>query len=350
MKGGQVLVVNFGADTHKAWLELAAVDEPGRRIAARRFANDETGCVEALEWIRSFGGKRVIGVEGSGLYGAALTRILIEAGEDVREVPALLVHGERKKRHSQGKSDRVDAFSVAKVVATGEGLCALKFSKLHEELKLLVDERKSLVRMKTQLINQIHCDLVILHPGYEKQLPRLNRRVHLAKARTLLEGETSVRQGLALHRLDEIDRTLSRIAALEKTIKEKVVASGTTLHRQCGLSYLLAATILGEVGHPSRVGSEGAFAMLNGTAPVEASSGKVQHHRLNRRGNRQLNYAIHTVALVRARSDERSRAFMSKKRQEGKSYKDAMRCLKRHVSNDVYRRLINDAKSVQFED
>jgi transposase len=99
--------VNFGADTHKAWFELAVVDHLGRRLESRRFANDEVGCVEALQWIRSFEGQKVIGIEGSGLYGAALTRVLIEAGEDVREVPTLMVHGERKKRHSQSKSDRV---------------------------------------------------------------------------------------------------------------------------------------------------------------------------------------------------------------------------------------------------
>lgn len=342
------MVVNFGADTHKAWFELAVVDELGRRIEARRFANDEAGFIEALRWIRSFKGARVIGIEGSGLYGAALTRVLIQAGEDVREVPALLVHGERKRRHSQGKSDRVDAFSVAKAVAIGEGLCTPKFSRLHEELKLLVDERKSVVRARTQLINQIHCDLVILRPGYEKQIPNLNRKHHLAKARALLKEECSLRASLALDRLDEIDRISARIGALERKIKEMVLSSGTTLHHQRGISYLLAATLLGEVGQLSRVGTEGAFAMLNGTAPVEASSGKVVHHRLNRRGNRQLNYAIHTVALVRARSDERSKAFMLKKRQEGKSYKDAMRCLKRHVSNDIYRRMISDLDSMNL--
>lgn len=340
--------MNFGADTHKTWLELAAVDHLGRRLEAKRFANDEVGCVEALEWIRSFDVTRVIGIEGSGFYGAALTRVLSEAGEDVREVPALLVHGERKKRHSQGKSDRVDAFSVAKVVAIGEGLCKPKFSKVHEELKLLVDERKSLVRVKTQLINQIHCDLVILRPGYDKQIPSLNRKYQLARARAVLKEDGSLRASLALDRLDEIDRISARIGVLERRIKEMVLASGTTLHHQHGISYLLAATILGEVGHLSRVGSEGAFAMLNGTAPLEASSGKVVHHRLNRRGNRQLNYAIHTVAVVRARSDERSKAFMLKKRQEGKSYKDAMRCLKRHISNDIYRLMISDLNSMNL--
>lgn len=337
--------MNFGGDTHKSSFVLAAVDALGSEIAWKEFDNHRAGCLEALRWIRSFEGTRLIGIEGTGMYGALLARVLMEAGEQVREVPTLLVRGERKKTPSKGKSDRVDAFAVAKVVAKEEGLTEPKSSPVCEELKLLVDERASLVQTKTQLINQLHADLVMLRPGYERQIPRLTRKIHFSQVRKMLRGERSIRGLLVRERLSEIDRILARVSRLEALIKEKVIESGTTLHHQRGIGFVLAGMILGEVGHASRIPTEGAFAMLSGTAPIEASSGKVKHHRLNRRGNRRLNYAIHSIALVRSRSDAATRAFMLKKRAEGKSYRDAMRCLKRHISNSIYRQLRRDEVS-----
>lgn len=334
--------VCLGVDPHKDSLELAACDQLGQKLSSAEFLNTEDGCSDALIWIQGFEGKLLIGVECSGSFGAVLTRRLVEAGLEVREVPALLTHGERKRRPSQGKSDRVDALAIARAVARGEGLALPKLAGIFEELKLLVDERKSLVQRKTQLVNKIHSDLVILRPGYHRAIPKLTRKCHILKAKELVGADQSTRGFLARKRLEEVERLISEIALMEKLIKAKVLESGTSLHKQYGISFVLAATILGEVGDPSRIRSEAAFAMLNGTAPVEASSGRVKHHRLNRRGNREINYAIHTVAVVRARRDERTRVFLSKKLAEGKTSKDAMRCLKRHISNDVYRQMIRD--------
>lgn len=334
--------VNFGVDPHKDSHEIAACDELRQKLNCAEFSSSEDGVSDALGWIQGFEGELLIGVECSGSFGAVITRRLIEAGLEVREVPALLTHGERKRRPSQGKSDRIDALAIARAVARGEGLALPKLADVFEELKLLVDERKSHVRRKTQLVNKIHSDLVILRPGYHRAIPKLARKSHISKAKELLDTDQSVRGMLVKARLEEVERLISQIAQIEKLIKAKVKESGTSLHDQYGISFVLAATILGEVGHPSRIRSEAAFAMLNGTAPVEASSGRVKHHRLNRRGNREINYAIHTVAVVRARRDQRSRAFLSKKLAEGKTSKDAMRCLKRHISNDVYRQMIRD--------
>lgn len=126
-----------------------------------------------------------------------------------------------------------------------------------------------------------------------------------------------------------------------------MVQSGTSLHTGQGISYVLAATILGEVGDTSRIRSETAFAMFNGTAPVQVSSGRHHHHRLNRRGNRQLNQATHTAAVVRMRRDDRSKNYVLKKLSEGKSKKDAMRCLKRHISNEIYRLMIKECLGLE---
>lgn len=272
---------------------------------------------------------------------------LADAGFKVFEVPALLTHGERRRRPAQGKSDPVDALAIARAVARGDGLANPKLGGIYEELKLLVDERKSLVVRKTQLVNKTHCDLVILRPGYHHQIPNLSRRCHVLRAKKLVGRDRSTRGSLITHRLKEIERLMSQIACLEKLIKVKVLESGTSLHTQTGISYVLAASILGEVGNPSRIRSEAAFAMFNGTAPVQASSGRHDHHRLNRRGNRVLNYAIHTTAVVRMRRDERSKTYVLKKLSEGKTRKDAMRCLKRHISNEIYRLMIRECSGLE---
>ncbi len=334
--------MRVGVDPHKDSLELAACDELGRKSNSAEFPNTIKGCQQALEWIRKLGSDVEIGIECSGTFGAVLARMLNGGGFKVLEVPTLLTYGERRRRPAQGKSDPVDALAIARAVARGDGLSLPKFGGVCEEMKLLVDERKSLVSRKTQLVNKTHSDLVILRPGYHRQIPNLSRRSHVLKAKRLVGRDRSTRGSLIIQRLAEIERLISQIASLEKLIKAKVIESGTSLHTRQGISYVLAATILGEVGHPSRIRSEAAFAMFNGTAPVQASSGRHNHHRLNRRGNRELNYAIHTAAVVRMRRDEKTKTYILKKLSEGKSRKDAMRCLKRHISNEIYRSMITD--------
>lgn len=338
----------MGIDTHKESFDVGVVDEKASEVAFGSFRNDPEGLIEARRWIQGHEGERIIGIECSGSYGAPIARALIEAGEEVKEVPPMLAHRERRKAPSKGKSDRVDAFAIARVVARGDGLSQPRIGGVNEELKLLVDERKTLVRAKTQLANQTHSDLVVMTPGYQKQVPRITRKINIVQVRKLLRGDRSMRATLIFDRLDDIDRLITRIAKIDQMIKQKLIESKTTLHHQPGISFVLAATILGESGGSSRLRSEAAFAMLNGTAPVQASSGKVQHHRLNRRGNRRLNWAVHTVAVVRLRADEASKAYILKKKLEGKSQKDAMRCLKRHISNAIYRQMVKDEISLQI--
>lgn len=337
----------MGIDTHKGSFDVGVVDHKSSEVDFGRFTNDQPGLDEAKQWIQAHEGERIIGVECSGSYGAPIARTLVQAGEQVKEVPPLLAHRERRREPSKGKSDRVDAFAIARVVARGEGLSTPRMGGIYDDLKLLVDERTSLVRAKTQLANQTHSDLVVGYPGYQDKIPRIARKANIGEVRQLLRADRSMRASLIRDRLTDIERLLVRIAKIDKLIELKVIESGTTLHEQPGISFVLAATILGESGGSVRLRSEAAFAMLNGTAPVPASSGKVQRHRLNRRGNRRLNWAVHTVAVVRLRMDDRSKAYLSKKRAEGKSNKDAMRCLKRHISNDLYRRMLSDEKVLQ---
>ncbi len=334
--------VTIGVDSHKSSLSAAMLDDIGRVLAVREFSNDDRGHRSFVGWIAGCDSDRMVGIEGSGNYGAGLTRALLDGGEDVREVPAFLSHRERKRNPSKGKSDVNDAVAIARVAARGEGLSSPRRAAALEDLKLLSDHRDQLVHARTQLINRTHKDLVISHPGYERRIPKLNTKAARTAALTLLREDSSVRAELIRDRIAEIRRLDKTVASVERRIALRVKESETTLTQLRGVGFLVAAKILGEVGDPTRLRSKGAFAMLTGTAPLEASSGNSKRHRLNRGGNRQLNYALHMMALARRRTDPDSQIYVARLRSEGKSDREATRCLKRHLSNVVFRQLLND--------
>jgi transposase len=339
--------VAIGVDSHKSSLAVGVLDKMGRTMGVLEFANDRVGHDSLIDWIDRYGPTRVIGIEGSGSYGAAVAQRLLQAGDDVREVPAFKSHRERKKNPSRGKSDVNDAIAIAQVVARGEGLSSPLRKAIYQDLKLLSDHRDQLVRARTRLINRAHKDLVVSHPGYEKRIPMLTSKKNLKSAMTLLRGDSSVRAELIRDRIAEIRRLDDKIGAIEKQIAVKVSETGTTLTQLRGIGFIVAAKILGEIGDVARLRSKGSFAMLTGTAPLEASSGKTKRHRLNRGGNRQLNYALYMMALARCRGDADTQVYMARLRIEGKTSKEAMRCLKRHLSNVVFRQLLVDLKTVE---
>jgi transposase len=338
--------VAVGIDSHKSSFAVAVLDEIGRPIGIREFSNNDDGHRCAMEWIEAQHAHRVVGIEGSGSYGAGLARVLLAAGEDVREVPAFLSHRERKKRPARGKSDVNDAVAIAQVVNRGEGLSSPQRCQGFQDLKLLTDHRDQLVRTRTQLINRTHRDLVVSHPGYDRRIPKLTSKKNLRAAMALLRGDRSIRAELIRDRVAEIRKLGDKIARVERQLGTRVGETGTTLTQLRGAGSIVAAKILGEVGDLSRLRSKGSFAMLTGTAPLEASSGKTKRHRLNRGGNRQLNYALHVMALARCRGDADTKAYMARLKIEGKSNKEAMRCLKRHLSNVVFRELVADLQQL----
>jgi transposase len=336
--------VAIGIDPAKGSLAVAAVDPLGRVLDAREFSNDRKGHRALLGWVRDRGPDRMIGIECSLSYGASLSRLLLQAGEDVREVPTTLTFRERRRRGSQGKSDLVDSVAIARIVASGEVLPSAHRVEVLTNLRALVDYRDQLVRARTQVANRAHADLVNVRPGYGREVPNLRAKVHRAKARSLLRGDRSVRAELFRRRLGELLRLEGDIAATDRRIQALVRQTGTSLTEIPGVGPFIAAKILGEVGDPSRVRSKAAFAVLSGTAPLPASSGQTQRHRLNRGGNRQLNWALHYIALVQCRILPDAQTYMARQRETGKSYKEAMRCLKRHLSNVVYRHLVADVR------
>jgi transposase len=178
-------------------------------------------------------------------------------------------------------------------------------------------------------------------------VPNLVGAKHLSRAASLVKGDSSVRAELVRRRIAELRRVSNEIAETKARLREALAGSGTTLTEVPGIGPLIAAKILGEVGDVDRIRSQAAFAMMAGTAPLVASSGMSSRHRLNRGGNRKLNFALHYMALVRYRSDEKTKAYVERRRAEGKTFKEAMRCLKRHLSNVVYRQMVSDWRAMQ---
>lgn len=334
--------VAIGVDSHKTTLAAAAVDVVGRQLDTRVFRNDPAGHQEAFNWIVQLGPARVVGIECSGSFGAAFAWFLLDRGEDVREVPSGRTFRERNRKRSDGKSDPVDALAIARVVARERHLPIPKRAGVMVDLKLLNEHRDQLIRARTRLANRAHRGLVILRPGYQNTVKNLRSKKNIRTAVSHLEGDGSIRAELTVERLNQMLQIDAEVFQLEKRIGAKLEESMTSLTEIKGVGDFVAATILGEVGDISRIRSKAAFASLAGTAPLNASSGKTSRHRMNRGGNRQLNRALHVLAKAQSRILPEAREFVGRKMEEGKSYKEALRCLQRQLTNVVYQTLVED--------
>src|SRR5450756_163936 len=285
--------------------------------------------------------QRRFGIEGSGV---ALARLLVAAGEAVVEVPAILTERERRHLRRAGKSDPGDALAIARVALREAGLGPIPMPGITEDLKLLVDARDQRVGERTRIANRLHAHLVVLAPGYKREIRNLTAARHLAAVADLLDRLGGVRAELARAELARLRELEAESVVLEGRIRSLVRLTGSSLPTITGVAARAAATILGETGDPRRIHSTPAFALMSGTAPIPASSGQTSRHRLNRGGNRQLNRALHTIALVQARTDPRAQAYMARRTAEGKSRLEALRCLKRHLADVVLRTMLADVE------
>jgi transposase len=332
-----------GIDTHKSSLAVCVVDELGRQVAIQSFANDPRGHRHLHEWVvEQAPGARRFGVESSGWLGHGLALFLLERGEDVRDVRGHMTQRERVRIKGHGKSDPRDAYAIARVTAR-EQLAPARSDSPARDLKLLSDYRDQLLSERTRTQNRLHADLVTLRPGYERKVSSLATPPKLDAAWRLLEHDASVQAELARRKIERIRVIERERREVERKIRARVRELGTGLVELVGVGELVAARIIGEVGDVDRIPSSRHFASLNGTAPVPASSGQRQRHRLNRAGNRRMNKAIHMMALTQARMDPRARAYVARRQAEGRTHREATRALKRHLSDVIYRQLRNDA-------
>jgi transposase len=339
-------MVVIGVDTHKSTLAASAVDELGREVAALTVANESAGHQAFEAWLLRLGPERRVGIEGGGSFGAGLARRLVGRGETVVEVPARLTARERRRLTTPGKSDPGDALAIARIALREAGLGPVSRAGQAEDLRLLSVERDALLVERTRLGCRLHAHLMVIQPGYERQIPNLRSGRSLARAASLLAGQEGVRVELAgrlVVRIREIDRE-ARI--LEREIGSRLASP--RLQQIQGVGPIVVAMLVGQTGDVLAVRSAAAFAALSGTAPIPASSGQTNRHRLNRGGNRQLNRALHVIALTQSRSASVGRTYLAGKRDEGKTWSEAMRCLKRQLAGVVFRAMVADARAASI--
>ena len=327
-------MLHVGIDTHKATLAACAIDALGRAVDERSFDNDPAGHAALCGWLGSLEDLGRVGLEGSASFGAAAARLLVTAGLSVCEVPPRLSTRERGRSRRVGKSDPGDALAIARVVAREEHLPPVRTADATSAIGLLVTARDELVEEATRARNRAHALLRVAAPGYATSATRLTRPKHRAAVRTLLRGRRGVEVDLIRDRLSDLDRLGRAIERL--TVQLAVMVGDHPLLRFPGVGLLVAAKLIARTGDPRRFRDEGAFARLAGVAPVPASSGQVQRMRYTRGGDRQLNRARYSAAFAQLAHHPPARAYLDRKRAEGKRWPEAMRCLKRRIARPVF--------------
>src|SRR5215217_7206002 len=339
--------VLIGVDPHKTSVAVAAVDEAAGELLERAsFPQDRAGLSALERWAKRFPERRWAVENACGL-GRHLAVRLAANGESVVDVPPK--RSARVRVLSTGnarKNDGLDALATALAASRNVRLAAVDPEADLEVLRLLSERREDLVAERTRALNRLHGLLRGLVPGGVARTLSADRAARILRGIRPKGGASDrLRRRLASEILRDL-RTLDRkIADLNGRIEAEVGASDTTLTEIFGVGPILAATILGTVGDVARFPTKAHFASYSGTAPLEASSGDVVRHRLSLGGNRKLNYALHMVGVCQARSDAPGGAYYRKKIAEGKSRKEALRCLKRRVSDAVYKSLVADSQA-----
>jgi transposase len=340
--------VLIGVDPHKATNVVAAVDEQGGLVGQENFPANRKGMRALERWAKGFPERRWA-VEGAGGgIGRPLAQKLLAGGEQVVDVPPKLSAKVRVLSTGNArKNDRLDATFTALAALRNDRLASVQPEdgpEGHAEiLRLLTERREDLVAERTRSLNRLHVllrDLLSDPVGKQLSADAAARLLRRARPR---HPAGRVRRRLASELVRDVRALDRRIAELDERIAVEVEASGTTLTEVFGVGPILAAKIVGIVGNVGRFPSRAHFASSAGVAPIEASSGEVVRHRLSLAGNRRLNRVMHMIAVCQARSDPRGGAYHRKKLAEGKSRREAMRCLKRRVSDAVFGALVADS-------
>jgi transposase len=337
---GTVQMIVIGTDTHKRSHTAGAVAEAtGRVIDDVTVKTQRRSFDDLLRWGRGLGEERVWAIEDCRHVSGVLERFLLVRGERVVRVPPRLMAGARKSARERGKSDVIDAVAIARA-AIREGLDTLPVAQLagrELDVRLLVDHRERLVAQRTALINDLRWQLHDLWPEFEIPARALTGGGWQDRvAGRLARAEQTARVRIARDELRRI-RELSRsIDALERELAGLVAELAPRLLAEQGCGVLTAAKLIGEIAGIGRFASHAKLARLAGSAPIPASSGRTDRHRLDRGGNRQLNCAFHRLAVSKGRFDPDAAAYLARKQAEGKSRREALRCLKRHLARRVW--------------
>jgi transposase len=330
-------MIAVGVDTHKHWHVAVAVDALGQVLGELVITATVAGYGELVAWLLGLDGEVVVGIEGAGSYGAGLCQHLRDAAVAVVEV-------ERPRRRDRraGKSDRIDALLAAKRVLAGDGTSTPRTTGGRAALSALLVAYRSCVGERTRLLNQLQGLHVTSPAALRERIGRGNgARLADRLARMRDRPDAQLHEQTTLTVLRDLARRARQLDTQASHYRSEITALVRELHPtlmdEPGVGPISAAKLL--VLDPARFRSEAAFARGNGTAPQPASSGQTIRHRLSRGGDRQANNAIHTIAMNRAVNHPESRAYLERKLGQGKTHREAMRALKRHVSRRLYGRL-----------
>jgi len=335
--------VIIGVDPHKLSATIEVVDQNERLLGSGRFATDKAGYAAMRTYAKAWP-DRVWAVEGANGVGRPLSQRLLEAGERVLDVPAKLAARVRlfDTGHNR-KTDARDAHSIAIVAVRTKTLRVLKVDGELEALRLLTDRREALTRRRVQTVDRLQALLAELLPGQAKRdITTGQAKAMLASVRPRdIAGKT--RRRIAAEELAELITIEAKMKKATAELKAIVIARGSKLMDLHGVGPVVAARVLADVGDVARFPDRNRFASWTGTAPLDASSGEQNRHRLSRAGNRRMNHMIHIAAVTQLRTDTDGRTYFRRKRAEGKKPLEAMRCLKRRISDSIYRQLLADA-------
>jgi len=338
--------VIVGVDPHKKSVTIEVVDEHEKVLGRGRYGTDSAGYRTMVKYVRDQWPQHRWAVEGAQGVGRPLAQRLLAQGEDVVDVPAKLAARVRVfDTGNARKTDATDAHAVAMVALRTAGLRQFAFDEELLALRLLADRRDELAKLRVQTVNRLHRLLTELIPGgaNKRDLSALQAKRLLAtvKPRSLLRKTT---RRMAAEEIADLVAVDAKLKAIKKELKAAVVARGSHLMDLFGVGPAVAARVLADVGDVARFPDRNHFASWTGTAPLDASSGEQIRHRLSRAGNRRMNHVIHIAAIVQIRHDTEGRAYYRRKLTESKTPMEALRCLKRRISDAVYRQLVADAK------
>lgn len=335
-------MITIGVDAHKRVHAAVALDAAGRALSQWRGPNTPDGWQALAQWAQTVGPECQWGIEGAGQYGRGLAQQVMATGAVVYAVNPRWTARMRTTGRRAGKSDALDAEAVARLVRQEQTtLPRVQREDETSVLAVLTAERTALVADQTRLRNQLHHLLVQLDPGYGQRLPRLTSSTGLAAVRAFQPPGTTAADAArlaAIHRLaDRLATAQTQAAALATQIEQLAAPSCQPLTEVCGVGLLTAGMLAGVLGPGHRFATEAQLANYAGVAPLEASSGEVVRHRLNRGGQRQLNAIVERIALTQQRCHPPAQAYLAKKRAEGKTRREAIRALKRFIVRAIWR-------------
>jgi transposase len=334
-------MIVIGIDSHKRTHTAVAVDGNGRRLAETTVAATGDGHLELVRWAGRFGPRRYA-LEDTRHLSRRLSTDLLRAGEAVAWVPTRLMAESRRHGREPGKSDPIDALAVARAALANPDLPVATLDGEERELRLLVDHREDLVAERTRAINRLRWHLHELDPGTEPSARSLNRLVALDALAMRLAPLPGTVARIARELVARVRDLTRSITGLERELARLVATVAPNLMELPGCGALSAAKLVGQVARIGRFTSAAAFARHNGSAPLPVWSGNQVRHRLSRKGDRQVNVVLHRIAITQMRLGDRGRAYYDHRRAAGDSKAEAIRALRRRISDEVYRRMRHD--------